>query len=296
MENHILAVKNLLMDKFKFLKRLSNNCAYSLSGDRNQRKVRNQISAYINWNKEQFLDSSLKKYHLKISRIELVNADNPSGLEINYSTKRENPASILTKMRVYKSKELCCVSDKSFQSFMNAGAKDCPSLRYCKSWRRTLNSEFKIVKNTMGSYVSAKEKIGYYLRYYKESLRFRNNHVNIRLAGDGTEVGSNFSVLNFTFGFIDQIKTTPQLNPNSVTGNFALGTFYIKKEDHNELKTALQELLDELKVLKTIEIDGIEYTIEFWLGGDLKFLALVLGKHRFKKATKKQMIIKFFYN
>ncbi len=235
MENHILAVKNLLMDKFKFLKRLSNNCAYNLSGDRNQRKVRNQIPEYINWNKEQFLDSSLEKYHLKISRIELVNADNPSGLEINYSTKlkQESPESILTKIRVYKSKELCCVSDNSFQSFMNAGAKECPSLRYCRSWRKILNSEFKIETNTMGSYVSPEKKIGYYIRYFKESLRFRNNHINIRLAGDETEVGSNLSVLNFTFGFIDQIKTTPQLNPNSVTGNFALGTFYIKKEDHN---------------------------------------------------------------
>jgi len=48
------------------------------------------------------------------------------------------------------------------------------------------------------------------------------------------------------------------------------------------LKTALKELLDELKTLKTIEVDGTEYTIEFWLGGDLKFLALVLGKYLFQ--------------
>jgi hypothetical protein len=282
MENHILATKNLLMDKFKFIKRFNNNCGYILSGERNQRKIRSQISEYLNWNTEHFFDSGLKSHKLKIRKIELVSDDDPSRLEINYSTKRkqECPQSIITKMRVFRSKELCNVSDYSFQSFMNAGAKECPSLRYCKNWKKIL--KFKIETNTMGSYVSPKEKIEYYIRYFRESLRFRNNHVNIRLAGDGTEVGSNFSVLNFTFGFIDQIKTAPQLNPNSVTGNFALGTFYIKKEDHNELKTALKELLDELKTLKTIEVDGTEYTIEFWLGGDLKFLALVLGKYLFQ--------------
>ncbi len=130
----------------------------------------------------------------------------------------------------------------------------------------------------MGSYVSPEEKIGYYLKYFIDDMIIRDSQINIRLAGDGTEVGSNLSVLNFTFGFLDKMKSTSKLNPNTVTGNFSLGTFLIKKEDYDELKIALQEIIEEMKLLKTIEINGKKYAIEFWLGGDLKFLALVLGK------------------
>ena len=143
---------------------------------------------------------------------------------------------------------------------------------------KNLNSEFKVKSNTMGCYVNPSEKIAFYLRHYKDNISIRNNNINIRLAGDGNQVGSNCSVLNFTFGFLDEKKSSPQLNPNCVTGNFSLGTFLIQKENYNDLKIALKEIIDELKLLKTIEIDGREYTIEFWLGGDLKFLALVLGK------------------
>ncbi len=115
------------------------------------------------------------------------------------------------------------------------------------------------------------------MRIFKDDLRIRNSHINIRLAGDGTQIGSNLSVLNFTFGFLDEIKHKACTNPNSVTGNFSLGMFCIKTEDYDDLKTALKEIVDELKVLKTIKIDGKMYTIELYLGGDLKFLALILG-------------------
>ncbi len=115
----------------------------------------------------------------------------------------------------------------------------------------------------MGCYVNPKEKIAYYLRHYKDNISIRNSNINIRFSGDGTQVGSNLRVLNFTFGFLDEIKSSPQLNPNCVTGNFSLGTFLIQKEDYNDMKIALKEIIDELKLLKTIEIDGREYTIEF---------------------------------
>ncbi len=290
MENHILAVKDILKVKFKFLKRLRNHAGYLLCNDRNRSYIRKQISEYIGWNKENFLDNFFNKYQLKLSRIELVDVDKPDiQFEIKYAEKlqQESTKSLLAKMRIYRSKEKSCISDSSFQSLINSGAEKCPSIRNCNYWKKILNSEFNIKTNSMGCYVSPKEKIEYYLRYFKDDIRIRNNLVNIRLAGDGTQVGSNLSVLNFTFGFLDKMKRqdsdedelTSKLNPNNVTGNFSLGTFIIKREDYNELKIALTEVLDELKLLKKIVVDGIEYKIEFWLGGDLKFLALILGKN-----------------
>ena len=55
-------------------------------------------------------------------------------------------------------------------------------------------------------------------------------------------------------------------------------TFWIKTEDYDDIKIALKEILDELKDMTTINVDGIENSLEFYLGGDLKFIAIVLGK------------------
>jgi hypothetical protein len=43
------------------------------------------------------------------------------------------------------------------------------------------------------------------------------------------------------------------------------------------LKEALKELVALIKSTKEIDIDGEKYKIEYWLGGDMKFLLLVLG-------------------
>jgi len=51
MESHIIAVKKLLGDKFKFLKRLNSPTGYLLSGARNQQIIRKQISEYFSWNR-----------------------------------------------------------------------------------------------------------------------------------------------------------------------------------------------------------------------------------------------------
>ena len=65
-----------------------------------------------------------------------------------------------------------------------------------------------------------------------------------------------------------------------VKSNATIQSLSVNESDTvNELKIALTEVIDELKLLKEIVVDGIEYKIEFWLGGDLKFLALILGKN-----------------
>ncbi len=115
------------------------------------------------------------------------------------------------------------------------------------------------------------------MNIFKEQIVINNNTINIRLAGDGTSIGSNMTVLNFSFGFLDVIDNKVQTNPNSVTGNFTIGLFRVKSECYDELKVSLKELVASLSELKTISIDGSLCNIEYWLSGDLKFLGLVLG-------------------
>jgi len=75
----------------------------------------------------------------------------------------------------------------------------------------------------------------------------------------------------------ESAELAENLTLSAVTGNFSLGIFLIKSESYDEIKESLAEILDILSELKKINIDANEYDIEFWLGGDLKFLALVLG-------------------
>ncbi len=172
---------------------------------------------------------------------------------------------------------LFCRIFKGFQDFINAGA-NFPSVYFVEQCQAVLNSELKKKTNTLGSYYDPKQKIEYFFRLFKDHIVMRDNTINIRLAGDGTQIGKNYSVLNFSFGFLDDITNEARMNPNTVTGNLCLGLFKIITEDYDSIKTALKEILESLATFDSMNIDGVDYKIEFWLGGDLKFLALVLGK------------------
>jgi len=128
--------------------------------------------------------------------------------------------------------------------------------------------------------VDPKQKIDYYLNIFKEIIRIENNTINISLAGDSTNIAKNISVINFSFGFLDEIRRNKpeETNPNMATGNFSL---IIKSKFYEDLRKALTELIDLLSAIEATEIDGKIYDIVFWLGRDLKFLALALGKNNF---------------
>ena len=104
------------------------------------------------------------------------------------------------------------------------------------------------------------------MKIFKEIIRIENNTINIRLAGDSTNIGKNISVLNFSFGFlVERRRTRPEeTNPNTVTGNFALGVFQIKSECYESFRKALKELIDLLSLIEGTELDGAKYKIVFW--------------------------------
>ena len=56
-----------------------------------------------------------------------------------------------------------------------------------------------------------------------------------------------------------------------------LGIFKINKESHENIKKCLKSLTDKLKVIEEIEINNQIYQIEFFAGGDLKWLSNCFG-------------------
>ena len=48
-------------------------------------------------------------------------------------------------------------------------------------------------------------------------------------------------------------------------------------ESYDELRTALQNITTELEELKTVIVNGHSYNLQYFLGGDWKFLSLICG-------------------
>ena len=95
--------------------------------------------------------------------------------------------------------------------------------------------------------------------------------IQVKLTGDGTNIGRSVHVVNIAFTLLND-----QSSVSSPHGNHSLAIFKIA-EDYNSLKLALDDILKEASELKTVQFNGNTHTIEYFLGGDMKFLALVCG-------------------
>jgi len=144
--------------------------------------------------------------------------------------------------------------------------------------RRLLDQGVKIHKNEFGVYVEAKTKIKTILYEMAESKIGKKNLLNlmqriirIKLTGDSGNVGRYLKLLNFTFSAVDF------LGSQSYIGNYTLGLFEMQEESYNELNISLKEILASLEDFNFLSLNDKNYKIKFYLGGDLKFLANVMG-------------------
>lgn len=99
----------------------------------------------------------------------------------------------------------------------------------------------------------------------------RTKTVSVKLSGDGTNIGKSLHVINFTFTLLEEGRLA-----YSSEGNHALVIFK-EPEKYESLKDAPEDICDEVKRLEEITVDGHTYKINFYLGGDWKFLALITG-------------------
>ncbi|XP_046573163.1 uncharacterized protein LOC124281178 [Haliotis rubra] len=94
--------------------------------------------------------------------------------------------------------------------------------------------------------------------------------VNVKLTGDGTELGRRKKVINFGFTILDEDLCT------SVRGNYLLAMF-TGNETYDNIRKALEDIVTEAKALNTLNIGGTLVHVTYFLGGDLKFLNMVCG-------------------
>ena len=279
-QNHISSIYEELskQNAFNYLKVIQNRHSFYDSSERQKRYSFNQIEHFLEWVKINFINVFLSKYGLKIGFIDLIDV-NKNSAQVKITIRDPFPEmqnSTPNNLQLVLRKEISNLSDNNYQKMKNCGI-NIPSLRFVRQTRYIMNDQFQAMQNSHGTYYELKQKLVHYLNSFDNHKAIKNNIINIRLAGDGTNVAKQFSVFNFTFSFIDKLNFKYDADPKTESGNFVLGTFKIKKESYEEIKLCLDEINSELSRLNEIVFKDVTYKISYKLGGDLKFLSLVLG-------------------
>lgn len=91
------------------------------------------------------------------------------------------------------------------------------------------------------------------------------------MSGDGTNLGKRLKVVNFTYAILNEKE-----NAMSEKRNYIVAIVKTT-ETYENLRETLADLKTEMAQLKEIEVDNEKYKIEFFLGGDWKFLPCICG-------------------
>ena len=95
--------------------------------------------------------------------------------------------------------------------------------------------------------------------------------LRVKLSGDGTRIGKRLHVTNFTFTILDEGPIA-----HTSEGNHILAIVKVS-EKYELLKLALEDICHDVERLNEIKVKSETFSIEYFLGGDLKFLAIAVG-------------------
>ena len=154
---------------------------------------------------------------------------------------------------------------------------DLPSSKHVKKLKCELNLLYGIKKapaDITGVQQSLKEQLMLCITNIINNKQGKNvpSCFRVKLTGDGTQIGRGFTVVNVAFTILEEGEKA-----HSAAGNHCIGIFKVCESDYNALYEALQDIIIEASDLKYITINGNKHDIKYFLGGDMKFLALVCG-------------------
>lgn len=152
-----------------------------------------------------------------------------------------------------------------------------PSQSVLSKQVKELNKTFEVMEidgKYTGVYQSITERLiailGDYIRQPEKQHLFSKKKVRVKISGDGTKIGKRIHVLNFVFSIVGENSCAGE------KGSYLVGIVKVP-EKYLPLKEALGKIIQEVNNLDEILLGNESYSVEFYLGGDLKFLNLVLG-------------------
>ena len=152
---------------------------------------------------------------------------------------------------------------------------DLPYITQIKKLRHELNSHYDIRKvpgDIIGVQQSLTARLIPRLTSIVENATDKvHSCFRVKLTGDGTQIDRGLTVVNVAFTILEEGNKA-----RSASGNHSIGIFKVS-EDYHALISAMQDIITEAKSLKNVTINNTTYEIKYFLGGDMKFLALVCG-------------------
>ena len=107
-----------------------------------------------------------------------------------------------------------------------------------------------------------------------EKPEIKNNKIEIKLSGDGARMSraTNFMLMSFSLLQLNEKVMSSKHNKTFAIIN--------GPENYDTLKTSLSKSFNEINDLiekGTLSVDGEDVQVEFFLGGDMKFLLMIMG-------------------
>ena len=108
--------------------------------------------------------------------------------------------------------------------------------------------------------------------YRLQQLKLNSGEtIQVKLTGDGTNIAKHVHVVNFAFTLLNEGSLA-----SSPFGNHSLAILQVP-EKYDSLSGSLADIVTEASELNSVEVNGNQHRVEYFLGGDLKFLAIVCG-------------------
>ena len=95
--------------------------------------------------------------------------------------------------------------------------------------------------------------------------------VKVKLTGDGTSVSRSVHLLVIAFMVIQDGVVT-----NSPSDHYTIALVN-STENYESLSESVEDIVSEMKNLDSLKVGDYTYAIDFFLGADMKFLALAIG-------------------
>lgn len=175
-------------------------------------------------------------------------------------------------------KERFNISNEAYHE-LSMICKDLP-----RSWKvqeriKYINSKWNLSitpGDTCGIQQSIKERLEIRLQALLKSIPSnsafkKNNKIRVKLSGDGTNIGKRLHVINVTFTILDESTKAA-----SADGNHLVAVIK-EPENYDKLSKALADIRKDVESLKHVSVGTEQFEIEWFLGGDWKFLACICG-------------------
>ena len=168
-------------------------------------------------------------------------------------------------------KDKFTISDAAYHEL--SMVSDLPNFNQVRTVTHSLNKEFDI-KAAPNGITGVQQSLTARVKARIRNLIIKTpdiQKIHVKLTGDGTQIARGLTIVNIAFTILEEGDQA-----YSVLGNHSVAIFKMA-ETYENLAAALEDICNEGKEMRSITIDDKRYEIETYLGGDLKFLAMVCG-------------------